>query len=298
MKISILIAVEPNTGGLADALASIAAQSHSNWEVILLDASTDGQVASLIPLLGGNADVRHERLATPIGLPAMRNRLLDLARGEAAAFLETTAAWFPRHLAVAVEHLRDDADVVVANIQWRDPDGSTVREFDVPAQLITSPLRTLFAREVVPAISCVTLRRTTALTAGRFDARFRSGEARDYWLRCAIAGARFRPTHQATCRCPRPDLSAGPRAIEKTDELVQFYEKHFDLSSLPSALRRRLLSNSLVAQGRLLRTIDPTRAARCFWRAWSLQPVYVQTLGQLALTGWRSTGPSDPRDDL
>jgi hypothetical protein len=53
-----------------------------------------------------------------------------------------------------------------------------------------------------------------------------------------------------------------------------------------------MLAAALVAHGRLLRNVDPARAARCFWRAWSLQPVQVQTLGEFALTEWHSDSNS------
>jgi hypothetical protein len=192
----------------------------------------------------------------------------------------------PRHLSSAELQFDAGADVVFANVMVFDArSGRDREELVIPAQMASSPVRCLFTRDAIPCLSNVAVRRSRLLTVGQFDTRFRTGEARDLWLRCAIAGAPFALTRRASCRQPASQSTRGASQLPLAEQTTLFYEKHHDLAAVPAALRRRLLAGSLVAQGRLLRAVDPGRAARCFWRAWSLQPVHVQTLGQFALTG-------------
>jgi glycosyltransferase involved in cell wall biosynthesis len=298
MKISVLIAAQRAGQNIARALASVGAQSHTQWEVLVIEyGSNDETEAAVRQFAANHGEVRFERIAESPGIAAVRNRLLQLAEADAAAFLDPDDSWLPRHLSHAEQQLGNGADIVVSNLRTHNAKVDALAgEIIMPAQLSTNPTRTIFMRDVIPVISCVVFRRSVAVDAGAFDTRFASGEARDLWLRCALNHARFAVTHRPTCHCtpnPRNDVT---RALQVAEHTTQFYEKYHDLAAVPAALRRRLLVGSLVAQGRLLRTVDPNRAARCFWRAWSLQPVHVQTLGQFALTGWPFPPPGGHDD--
>ena len=293
MKISVLIAAHRAGPLLTAALASVRAQTHAEWEVLVVEDGSRDETEQIVQDFATVArrPILYENLGDKQGFASARNRLLELATGDAVAFLEIEDAWTPRHLANAVTQLGAGFDIVVSDARVFDPTTARpLNDSSPPPQLATNPVRTLFTRDAVVTNSCVVLRRETAVTAGRFDPRFQVGEGRDYWLRCALAGGRFCDTHRATCRTPRRAANAT-RTLAFADSTVQFYEKHRELAAVPAALRRRLLAASLVTHGRLLRASDPARAARCFWRAWSLQPVHVQTLGQFALTGWRVTTP-------
>ncbi len=302
MKISILIAARQADAHLAGALASLKDQVHTAWELIVAEYGTAGQTEQIVRefALSVSQSVHYHGLAETDTAGAARNHLLDLATGDPVAFLEPLDTWSPRHLANATTHLDAGADLVISDIRFFDPSNRRpAKEVATPAQLINNPVRALFSRDAIPSPSSVVMRRSVAEHTGAFDPRFRISEGRDFWLRAALASARFAASQRTTCQCPRSSDADPARALLLAEDAVLFYEKHRDLAAVPAALRRRLLANSLVAHGRLLRASDPARAARCFWRAWSLQPVYVQTLGQFALTGWRSGSvpppPPEPR---
>jgi glycosyltransferase involved in cell wall biosynthesis len=298
MKISVLIAAYRAGPTITAALASVRSQTHAEWELIVVE---DGPRDDTEPIIRdfvavARRPVVYENMGETQGLASARNRLLELATGDAVAFLEPEDSWTPRHLANAVPQLSSGFDISVSDVRVFDPTTDRpISDSSPPPQLVTNPVRALFSRDVFVTNSCVVARRDAVTTAGRFDPRFQVGEGRDFWLRCALTGARFCETHRATCRSPRRAANSA-RTLASADSAVQFYEKHRELAAVPAALRRRLLAASLVTQGRLLRATDPARAARCFWRAWSLQPVHVQTLGQFALTGWRVTTPT-PKSD-
>lgn len=297
MKISVLIAAEKAGDQIAGALASVRAQAHPTWEVLVVDCGPTDGTEQIVRDFGSTAEhpVLYDRLPENTGIATARNRLLALATGDPVAFLDPNDIWMPRHLANAAQQFNGTVDVVVSDIRFVDQ--KTTRhlgDVSIPAQLITNPARALFARDAIGSVSCVTFRRALAERAGNFDERFRVGEGRDFWLRCALNGARFAATHRATCQCTKIGKGDTAREMLVAEHSVLFYEKHRDLAAVPAALRRRLLAGSLVTHGRLLRSTDPARAARCFWRAWSLQPVSIQTLGQFALTGWRTGAPQPP----
>ncbi len=298
MKISVLIAAQRAGEFLPAALASVGAQLQTDWEVVVVEyGPRDNTQAVVREFAAGRENVRYEAIEESLGSAEARNRLLELATGDAVAFLEPQDAWMPKHLSNAIQHLEAGADVVVSDARVFDPKTDRLlSEVVVPPQVGSATIRTVFARDVIPTASCVVVRRAIATSVGGFDVHFRSGEVRDFWLRCAVNGARFVVTHRPTCRSSRISGGGTGRALLNAESAALFYEKHRDLPSVPAALRRRLLAGSLVAQGRLLRTIDPNRAAKCFWRAWSLQPVHVQTLGQFALTGWQVAGTPEKHD--
>lgn len=291
MKISVLICAHTCDRQLERALAAVGEQSHPDWELLVALPAVDVRGQTPIEQFArSHATNRVERINASPMRAADRNRLLDLATGDAVAFLDPPDLWTPRHLTQAEQSLRTGSDVVVANARMHDAKtGAVLDEIAIPPELGTNPVRTLFTHDVIPTIACVVCRREVAISAGRFDEQFRSGEDRDLWLRCALKGARFTLTHRPTCHCV---ARAGERTrtLAAAASAAQLYEKHRDVTVLPAALRRRLLVSSLVAHGRLLRATDPNAAARCFWRAWSLQPVQVQTLGEFALTGWSHAG--------
>jgi hypothetical protein len=192
----------------------------------------------------------------------------------------------------AAVRLIADVEVVVSNVRVQ---GTLHPRADVApsAQLGVNAARTLFVSDALPFVSATAFRRELATRVGGFDEQFRVAETHDFWLRCALQGASFATTGRTTCICTITGETNSARALLLADQRIQFYEKHRDLMTVPAALRRHLLSSSLVLKGQLLRVSDPADAARHFLRAWALQPMHVQSLGQLALIG-RPLGKSPP----
>lgn len=267
MRISVLMAAHHSDLQIADALASIRQQRHPDWELLVVEYGSADNTRLLVEAFGTltGRPVTHLTLGQNHGAASARNRLLELATGEGVAFLDPSDRWMPHHLTNAALRLLADVDVVVSDVRIeRRP-----RPLEVVAaspQLALNPIRTLFVSDALPVVSA---------------------EARDFWLRGALQGARFACTQHVTCRSVRPPDPDPAQLLLLAEQRVQFYEKHRDLPAIPAALRRRLLSASLVTKGRLVRATDPAGAAQYFLRAWSLQPMHVQTLGQLALSGVR-----------
>lgn len=102
--VSVIVPVHNRQDLVADALASVFAQTYPNFELLVCDdASVDGTDR----VLSGIKDpriklLRHEQRS---GAAAARNTALRQARGELIAYLDSDNLWHPRFLEVMVEEL-------------------------------------------------------------------------------------------------------------------------------------------------------------------------------------------------
>jgi glycosyltransferase involved in cell wall biosynthesis len=299
LKFSVLIAAYQAGRFLPSALASLRAQEHQDWELVVVeDGSHDGTEEIVRAFADGESRrVQYENLGTNRGVAAARNRLLELAQGEGLAFLDADDRWTPRHLLRARETLEAGADLVVARLQTFDlASGRELETYVPPAGFFADPVRGLFERSAIMTSSCVALRRSLAEKAGRFDEAFCVGEDRDYWLRCALLGARLAETGEVTCHYAKHTASAMTRTLVWAQQEVAFFEKHQLLAAVPVTLRRALLTAALLNHGRLLRATDPRRSAQILWRAWKTSPARLAVLPHLVysvLSAFRprSVGP-------
>lgn len=84
---------------LGDAVASVQAQTSTDWELIVADdGSTDGGPALAETLAAADPRVRLVRLERNCGAAAARNAALALARGRYVAFLDADDRWLPGKL--------------------------------------------------------------------------------------------------------------------------------------------------------------------------------------------------------
>ena len=104
--VSIIMPVLNRAAIIGDAIASVLAQSHAHFELIIIDdGSTDDLSAALErcpdPRILLISNARNE------GVSAARNRGLDRASGEIIAYLDSDNSWDPDYLAVMVNALAD-----------------------------------------------------------------------------------------------------------------------------------------------------------------------------------------------
>lgn len=293
MKVSILIPAYKAGTYIAAALQSVREQTHADWEVIVVeDGSQDTTEAVVADFARSTPQpVTYRNLGHNYGVGTARNRLLELATGEAVAFLDADDTWEASHLALAVEKLCSGADLVVSGVTTVDLSSGTTRDpIHVPSALVVEPTLTLFEVSAIITSSSVVLRKALAERTGQFDTTLRIGEDRDYWLRCALEGGRFASTDTFTCNYTKHEGSSMARTYLVAECEVRFYEKYRALSEVPRPTRRRLLAKSLISFGRLLRKRDPVRSTACFWRAWHTEPLSPQILLHLAFSRWRTHG--------
>ena len=105
--VSVVMPVWNRASVMATAIESVFAQTHTNWELLIVDdGSTDHSIEVASRFLN---DPRVHLLAgSHAGVSAARNRALREARGEVVAYLDSDNAWFPNFLsAIAAPFERD-----------------------------------------------------------------------------------------------------------------------------------------------------------------------------------------------
>lgn len=110
---------------LPRAVASVLAQTFTDWELILVnDCSTDGTASVARGLAAADPRIRLVDLVENTGSSGARNAGIDVAAGEYLVFLDADDEMLPRFLSELLDLMSDDTDIVSCGHLLVDPDGS------------------------------------------------------------------------------------------------------------------------------------------------------------------------------
>ena len=190
--VSIIIPAYNAAEFIGETLASVAAQTFTSHEVIVInDGSPDTEELEreLKRYHGQLQYIKQENR----GAAAARNTGLRAARGEFVAFLDADDTWLPAFLEKQMELLkRTNADLVYADALLTGESQFAGRTFMKmhPSRGDVTP-ENLLAVKVTVLTSTVLARKAPILEADLFDEKLRRGQDFDLWLRLAKRGARF-----------------------------------------------------------------------------------------------------------
>ena len=256
---------------LAETLASVAAQTHPHWSLVVTeDGSRDGTEELVRAFASGvSQSVRYERHDPNRGLPATRNAAISRAENEWVALLDADDLWLPEHLADLAETIaRTGANLVHAGSVLFDSDtGADLAVRRPDAQAIADFPRSLHAGNYVIQPASVALRRDLWERAGRFDAAFQHCEDWDMWMRCARVDGRFAYTGCETCRYRKHAGALSVEGIPMAVAGAHALEKQLDWASIPVARRRTAVAEHWAAAGRMTLRTAPAEALAHYDRA-------------------------------
>lgn len=208
---------------LAEALASLAAQTFRDFEVIVVEDGSSSAAATVATFAAQGLPVTHHPLDR-VGRCVAGNAGLDRARGVFCGFLDDDDQFLPQHLARLVPALQtagDEVPAVYALAEARE----TVVESRTPLVYHEAPGRVIFGADVPfwptllscnpLAIQSVLFRRELYARFGGFNPALDHFEDWDLWLRYAQAGL-----------------------FRQVPEVTSFYR----LSGAPGAARERFLT--------------------------------------------------------
>lgn len=193
-----------NYGSLiAYTLESLIDQEYRNWECLVVDDGSEDNTASVVNGYH-NRDKRIAYVYQRNGGPGKaRNNGLSQARGKYIQFLDADDLIESRKLQCHVQYLENDpeTDIVYGGARYFRTDRPGERRYsmmDIDAPWmpeISGPgedvLRSLVKANIM-VVSAPLLRRRIINQVGLFDEKLSIVEDWDYWIRCAIKGARFR----------------------------------------------------------------------------------------------------------
>lgn len=276
---------------LASTWRSIRQQSYRNWEwVVADDGSTDGSREWLEQLAVRDRRVRLARGPRRGQPAAMRNRAIELARGEYLALLDADDLWHREKLARQIEHMatRSDIDVCytevidfwVTNGQRRSRYPSAIWP---SISLVEDPRSALLRHGNIPCTSSMLIRREALEVVGPFNESAALAPSEDYeW--------NLRASHQATFgllaepltayRLHDENASIG-KPIRNAAELLRIVNGY---DQLDDPAGRRFRSNIAIQEAEAAMAKLDASARRHLCRAWRLAPAAPERIAPVAVS--------------
>lgn len=277
MKVSVVIPAWNAAAFIEKTLDTVKAQTFTDYEVIVVDDGSSDDTKGVVDrwLQRSGAAGRCIRQANK-KIAGARNTGMRAAGGELIALLDHDDLWYPEKLAVCVEALTPDVDLVC---HWERvvKDGAEVRiARHGPAEAATYEALLFHGNQLSP--SAVLMRKDKALSIGGFreDECFNTVEDYDFWMRLSKV-SRFRFIERVLGEYQLVERAASRRVVYHHDNTESLLRDHF--KSLAPTLRnrirmsRRLASVHRSALGQLLeRREDPELRRRYAVRMLSTFP--------------------------
>lgn len=196
--VSVVIPTYNHAHFLGRALRSVLAQSHANWEAIVIDNHSTDNTDDVV--LGfGDPRISLLKIHNNGVIAASRNMGIRSARGEWIAFLDSDDLWYPQKLALALKSIEEDPSLDVCSTDELMVDESTGNR----RLLKYGPSSTTFYNSLLLTGNCLspsaTLVNRGFLVANKLlfreNREFITVEDYDFWMLLARSGARFRFIH-------------------------------------------------------------------------------------------------------
>lgn len=185
MTVSVVIPVYNAADVVRETIASVLAQTWTDYEIVVVDdGSTDGSAAAIREFGDKVRLIRQDNG----GVAKARNRGIAESRGGYLALLDHDDLWHPTKLAKQVELLdrRPEVGMVITDVAHIDREGRPMGIVGAGYNPSETFAR-LFVRGYVPTPSAAMIRRSVLSAVGGFDETFRSAGLDDHelWTRVA-----------------------------------------------------------------------------------------------------------------
>ncbi|MBI5671911.1 MAG: glycosyltransferase, partial [Nitrospirae bacterium] len=240
-KVSVIVPTYNRPERLRTALASLAAQTYQDFEVIVVN-DFGCEVQSIIAACADRSRITticHDRNR---GLAAARNSGLRVAKGTYVAYLDDDDRYLPNHLETLVAYLDRHECRVAYTDAWR------VHEREIDGQYVETARDVPYSNEFSPAdllvsnyfpVLCVMHARQCVDDVGGFDESLFAHEDWDLWIRMAT---RFPFKHlpvttaEFTWRGDGSSMTSGTKdTYRRTTEII--YRKYAPYAELIAGVR-------------------------------------------------------------
>jgi teichuronic acid biosynthesis glycosyltransferase TuaG len=208
IKFSVVIPVYNAEATIKRTLDSCIAQTHTPYEIIVVDDFSTDETANIIATYGN--DVKYIQLLQNNGASVARNKGLDAATGDYIAFLDADDVWHSKKLEIMGAILASvNIDIALIYHPFTLQDINSI-ELPESGTLYRLPFVKLLQRNPI-ATPCAIMRNNTKY---RFEASMRYMEDYDMWLRIAHKNPVYFIKIPLT-QINRPVLSTGGLSANK-----------------------------------------------------------------------------------
>jgi glycosyltransferase involved in cell wall biosynthesis len=216
--ISVVIPTHDRPDFLAEALASVRAQTFTDYEIIIVSDSETAENRDLSRTVAARFDCRYFTVSYR-NPSKTRNFGVEQAKGEWIAFLDDDDLWLPAKLERQIaDARRTGADMIACDLVDFFPDGrERISRCRIPEDW--SYVKALSHEKFWgPPPSAVLLRRTAFHDEHGFDPNLRTREDSDLWRRISWRHAIFQMDEiLVRCRTGHPSLSKDRREAHRND---------------------------------------------------------------------------------
>ncbi|MCC6852369.1 MAG: glycosyltransferase [Comamonadaceae bacterium] len=271
-RISVVMPCFDAAAHLAQSIASVRAQTLSEWELVFVDdGSTDGSVALAEALARDDARIRVVRQPNR-GVCAARNAGLAAARGEYLAFLDADDTWEPDFLAQMLAALEAHPQAGIAYCGWQNLGlpGGRGQPYVPPELEGPDKLAKLFDSCQWPIHACLA-RLADVRAAGGFDPRFKTSEDMLLWLKLGKSRPLVRVPrvlayyHFHDAQTTRDKAAAAINHLRVQKSFVAEFPD--DAARIPRAARRASMQGRLARKGLECHWAGDIDNARAIFRA-------------------------------
>lgn len=278
--VSVIVPTYRRPGMLADVIATVMAQTFTDWELVIVDDNGAGSAAqeeteAAVRRYGTDARIHYVPHERNRGACAARNTGVHRARGTFVAFLDDDDVWHPEKLERQIAcFARSGPDVALVYGGWRHVfEDGTARTFIPDGRAHRLPQ--LLKHNGIGSTSLVMCRRSAVLAVGGFDETLPAMQDFDLYIRL---GMRYPFEYVESVlmdhrRHDSPRITNDPEAVQHANEL--FYAKH----------RRTFEADRAVHQERLrayaydmLRVRQFAKARRLYRSAWRVDRRSLRSL--------------------
>ncbi len=251
--VSVVVPTHNRPGMLAEALASVRAQTFADYETIVVSNGESAEMRARSRAVAVRAGASWFGLDDG-NVSAARNFGIERAAGEWIAFLDDDDLWHAEKLERQVEAARrTGADMVASDFVRSFPDGREVPERLRPRAGWTYA-KALSHQKWGTFPSAALIRKSTLQEVGGFDPALRMNEDNDLWRRISWRHA----IHQTDDVLAR--YRTGHESVSRNRRQAVFYDLIYYIKmyrDTPSDLRWALPSPLTLGRCWLLRTITP-----------------------------------------
>lgn len=232
--ISVIIPTHNHAHFLPECIASVKAQTYSDYELIVVDNGSTDNTADLIRGLGYEK-LRYHYQEDSGSVAGSRNTGIRLARGKYIAFLDSDDLWYRHKLAKVMSILEQDAGIdIIAHDMIVSRKNKAFIQKCGPAK--KNMFKALLAKNRLIGSAAI-VKRSVLLEIGGFDGHPDFMHVEDYeaWLRMAYAGKRFYFLHQVLGEYRFHDANLSLDFIRVSQSEINLINKHFKnfKSSIP-----------------------------------------------------------------
>lgn len=291
--VSVIIPTRNGKRFISQSLASVARQTYTNWEVIVVEDGSDDGTNQLVREFSRKhrwRRVDYSRNNRSCGAAHTRNVAFRKARGEFVALLDVDDRWLPDHLQATTAALATSGKDIAysSSIMIEDQTDLLLGVWGPTAGEVANLPHSLFGRSFVTP-SATVLRRQVLADVGPWDTYLRYCEDFAFWLRCLGAGKTFQYVPGCHCLYRKNHQGATTQRLCGTlEEVAEVTERYMNMPGMRHKTCRRYAAKAfyMAAQFHLKQdprrdpSADPSRTASLLLHAWRLRRTHVDWLWQ------------------